>query len=322
MATSLAPTYQHLSSPKSRRLPRHSDWREDIRFQSSIVPPIRITGKSTIRLQREAKQACLSRQVEDRQKQVVEMLPLVKRMALKIRERLPAHVEMDDLLANGVLGLVDAVAKFDASKGVKLESYARHRIRGGILDGLRGADPASRDLRHKNKTIQKLYRDLEVMLGRPVKDEEIAGALGMDLGQWHRALNEIQTVGFGCGGRTLSAGPTSKSVGRRIELALLADDAADPFDLCYRREQREILGRALSRLREREREIITLYYQQGLTMKQIADHMKVDESRVSQLHSAALGRLKAIVDCLSHPRHAGIPQPTDTLAMAAGTGAP
>lgn len=104
----------------------------------------------------------------ERQRLLLEMLPLVKRLAFQIRERLPAHVEVDDLVANGVLGLVDAVAKFDSAKRVKLESYAAHRVRGGILDGLRGADPASRDMRRKNKRIQQLYRELEVKLGRPV----------------------------------------------------------------------------------------------------------------------------------------------------------
>jgi RNA polymerase sigma factor for flagellar operon FliA len=99
---------------------------------------------------------------------LIEMLPLVRRVALKIREHLPAHVEVDELSANGVLGLVDAVAKFDASKRVKLESYARHRIRGAILDGLRAADPVTRNTRQKNKRIQKLYREMEVNLGRPV----------------------------------------------------------------------------------------------------------------------------------------------------------
>ena len=127
------------------------------------------------------------------------------------------------------------------------------------MDGLRNADPASRDLRRKHKKIQKLYRELEVMLGRPVEDEEIAAALGMNLAQWHRTLNEIQNVGFDFGARTLSAGPTTKSVSRRVEPALLADDGADPFDLCYRRERQEILGRALSHLRERDRQIIGLY---------------------------------------------------------------
>ncbi len=258
-------------------------------------------------------------QTQEKQKLLVEMLPLVKRIAFQIREHLPAHVEVDDLIANGVLGLVDAVSKFDTTKRVKLESYARHRVRGGILDGLRGADPASRDLRRKNKKIQKLYRELEMKLGRPVKDEEIAAALGVNLAQWHSTLNEIQSVGFDFGARPISAGPTSNAVSRRIEPALLAGNEADPFDLCYRREQREILGRALSHLRERERQIITLYYQQELTMKQIADRLNVDESRVSQLHSAALVRLKASVDSLLHPRSAAT-SGTDILSKAVGAG--
>ena len=261
-----------------------------------------------------------TRQGRERQQLLVAMLPLVKRVAFQIREHLPAHVEVDDLLANGVLGLVDAVAKFDTNKRVKLESYARHRVRGGILDGLRSADPASRDLRRKNKKIQKLYRELEVKLGRPVKDEEIAAALGMNLAQWHRTLNEIQSVGFDFGARTLTAGPTTKSVSRRVEPALLAAEGADPFDLCYRREQHEILGRALSRLRERERQILNLYYEQELTMKQIADRMNVDESRVSQLHSAALVRLKASVDSLLNPRHTATSGPA-TLSKSVGAGA-
>ena len=135
--------------------------------------------------------------------------------------------------------------------------------------------------------------------------------MGMSLAQWHRTLNEVQTVGFDFGARTLTASPTSMRPS--AEPALLADDSANPFELCYRREQREILGRALSRLREREREIIRLYYQQEMTMKQIAGRLNVDESRVSQLHSAALERLKASVNCLLHPRHA---LPSGTCALA------
>jgi RNA polymerase sigma factor FliA len=232
------------------------------------------------------------------------MLPLVKRVALSIRKRLPAHVELDDLFSDGVLGLVDAVTKFDASKRVRLETYAQHRIRGSIFDGLRGADPASRDLRRKNQRIQKLYHELEVKLGRPVTDEEMAAAQGMNLAQWHRALDEVQSVGFDFSARTLSAGPTSRSVSRQIEPAFLPGDDPDPFDLCYRREQREVLGRALSSLRERHRQIVMLYHQQGLTIRQVAELMSVDESRISQLHAVALVRLKANVDSLLHPGQA------------------
>ena len=180
----------------------------------------------------------------NRQKMLIEMLPLVRRVALKIREHLPAHVEVDELSANGVLGLVDAVAKFDASKRVKLESYARHRIRGAILDGLRAADPVTRDTRQKNKRIQKLYRELEVNLGRPVQDEEMAAASRMNLAQWHRALTDIQSVGIDFGSRVFSAAPTTTL--QSTDPELLIDGRDDPFELCYRREQREILGRALS----------------------------------------------------------------------------
>src|SRR5579862_2687838 len=201
---------------------------------------------------------------EERQCLLIEMLPLVRRMAFKIRERLPAHIEIDDLIANGMLGLVDAISKFDASKHVKLESYARHRVRGSILDGLRSADPASRDLRKKNKKIQKLYRELEMKMGRTVADEDIAAALGVGLEAWHETLSEIQTLGFDFGPRTISAGPTSRRVPAEPEL--LAHDGDDPFELCYRREKRELMARALSRLRDREREVISLYYRQELTM--------------------------------------------------------
>jgi len=154
---------------------------------------------------------------------------------------LPTHVDVDDLIANGVLGLVDAVAKFDASKRVKLESYAQHRIRGAILDGLRAADPVSRDLRQRNKQIEKPYREMEGKIGRPVQDEEVAAASGMSLKQWHRALSQIQNVGLDCGSRIISAGPTLAP--QSTDPELLVDGGDNPFDLCYRRKQRKILSR-------------------------------------------------------------------------------
>jgi len=254
--------------------------------------------------------------LQDREKLLVDMLPLVKRVALTIRKRLPAHVELDDLFSDGVLGLVDAVTKFDASKRVRLETYARHRIRGSILDGLRATDPASRDLRRKNQRIQKLYHELEVKLGRPVKDEEMTAAQRMNLAQWHRELNEIQSAGLDCGARTLSVATTSAQAS--IEPAFLAGDDPNPFDLCYRNEQQEILDRALSRLQERQRQIVTLYHKQGLTMRQVAELMSVDESRISQLHATALVRLKANVDTLLRPGQAETSE-AGSLPISAGT---
>lgn len=252
-----------------------------------------------------------------KQNLVIEMLPLAKRIAFSIRQHLPAHVEVDELYANGIVGLVDAVSKFDVSKRTKLGTYARHRVRGAILDALRTADPATRELRQKSKSIQNIYRQLEVKLGRPVQDDEIAAA-GMNLAQWHRVLTEIRTVGFDCGSRLVSAGATS--VRQPTDPEFLVDGSASPFDLTYRREQREILDRALCRLRARERRILTLYYCHELTMKQIADRMGVGESRISQLHSAALGRLKVGVNALLQPREVERAGP-GVRTMAAGAGA-
>src|ERR1039457_3544242 len=201
-----------------------------------------VTRKASVRRRAGSWKREFNRDV-NRQKMLIEMLPLVRRVALKIREHLPAHVEVDELSANGVLGLVDAVATFEASKRVKLESYAPHRIRGAILDGLRAADPVTRDTRQKNKRIQKLYRELEVNLGRSVQDEEMAAASRMNLAQWHRALTDLQSVGIDCGSRVFSAAPTTTL--QSTDPELLIDGRDNSFDLCYRREQREILGRAL-----------------------------------------------------------------------------
>ena len=253
-----------------------------------------------------AKDSRDDKRLQNKHKLLAEMLPLVKRLAFKIRQHLPSHVEMDDLVANGVLGLLDAIRKFDPTKRVKLESYARHRIHGAILDGLRDADPVSRDTRRKHKRFQKVYRNLEAKLGRAVRDEEMAGALGMGLAQWHRALNAMQAAGPDFAERVLTAAPTF--IQPSVDPVLLADDSStagpSPFDLCFRREQRDILCRAVSCLREREQQVITLYYEEELTMKEIAERLQVDESRVSQIHAAALGRLRMSVGSLLHPRRA------------------
>jgi len=256
--------------------------------------------------------------IQDRESLIMAMLPLVKQVVLKIRKRLPAHVEVDDLVSNGVLGLVDAAAKFNPRKQVKFAIYARHRIRGSILDGLRSADPVPRDIRRKHKNLEKHYQAMEVKFGRAAKDEEMAARMGVNVAQWHRELNAIQSAGIDCSARALSAAPVS--VPTSADPALLAGDGPNPFDLAYRREQRETLARALAKLRERDRHILTLYYERGLTMQEIANRMKVDASRVSQLHAAALVRLEADISSLIHSTHPGSAKAA-TRSMAAGGGA-
>jgi RNA polymerase sigma factor for flagellar operon FliA len=243
------------------------------------------------------------------------MAPLVKRVAFEMWQHLPPHVEMDDLVGAGTLGLVDALRKFDPSRKVKLESYARHRIRGGILDALRTLDPATRDMRRRARKVERTYRELEARLGRPVQDEEMARALGISLKVWHRWAREVYALGSNGWQRCETAATAGKLPMR--EEGWMAVPQEDPFDLCYRREQRDLLNRALARLPERERLIVTLYYQQDLTMKEIAARLEVDESRVSQLHAEALERLKARVRAsLYPPRQVGL-----AVASSAGVAA-
>lgn len=233
----------------------------------------------------------------DPEQLLVTLLPLVRRMAVKMRGRLPTHIQVDDLVGAGALGLVDAIRKFDPRKRVKLEKYAKLRIRGAMLDGLRDLDVASRDLRKKSKRVEKVYRELERELGRPVTDEEMAKALHMSLTDWYRTMYELQVLGVDW------LRPTVVRVTKRgREENLAAENQESQFDLCYSREKKEILDRAINSLSRRDRIIIAMYYDEGLTMKQIAAKLGIDESRISQLHSAALVRLRSLVGARTNGR--------------------
>jgi len=231
---------------------------------------------------------------------IVALLPLVKRVAMQMRGRLPLHVEVDDLISSGVLGLVDAIQKYDATKQVKLEQYALHRIRGAILDGLRALDTASRDMRKKNKKAEQVYQSLEGKLGRPPSDLEMAEGLGMSLGRWYRTVLELRAVGMDWLRPMGSVG--IKEMRPASEDSVPAEDRGGQFEACYSREQRELLKRALERIPEREGQVVQLYYQQELTMREIGERLGIDESRVSQLRSAALVRLrKRIRELIQYP---------------------
>jgi len=286
-ASALPASHIHRAAPRAAS--------SDGRLSSTPVP-----------LQQSGKRAkggeAWGKQGSESHKLLVEMAPLVRRVAFEMRQHLPPHVELDDLVAAGTLGLVDALRKFDPSRKVKLESYARHRIRGGILDALRSLDPASRDMRRRARKVERAYRELEARLGRPVQGEEVARALGISLKVWHRWAQEVHALGFDRWQYSETAANSAKLPMREEGKRAVHQLTEDAFDLCYRREQLELVNRALARLPERERLIVTLYYQQDLTMKEIAARLAVDESRVSQLHAEALQRLKARVHASLSPR--------------------
>lgn len=231
-----------------------------------------------------------------RDEMALNLLPLVRRVAFEMRERLPQHVDVDDLAGAGVIGLLEAVRRFDARKHVKVETYARHRIRGAILDSLRELDTASRDTRRRSKATEKIYQQLQTRLGRAITDEEMAAALGVSLNKWHQAAQEISTAGADW------MRPNQIPETAIVDEASIPDQTAnDAFDLCYRREQRDLLSAAAATLPERERAVIRLYYVQEMTMSEIGEKLNVDESRVSQIHSAAICRLRTRVRKMLKP---------------------
>lgn len=247
------------------------------------------------------RRAGAERKDPERDQLVVNLLPLVRRIALRIRRRLPPNVEVDDLISSGVLGLLDAVRKFDTRKHVELKSYARYRIRGAMMDGVRTLDSASRHMRKRDKEAETVYHALEAKLRRSPTDEEMAEALGVSLEKWFRLVWQLQEVGLRWLRPLGSAG--TKDPETASEETLVADNAEHQFDSCYRQEQRTILKRCLARIPEREREIVLLHYERDITLKKIAKKLGVHESRVSQLHSVALARLQERVEeIMNHPQ--------------------
>lgn len=218
---------------------------------------------------------------------VLEHLPLVRIIALRVHESLPVHVELDDLIHAGILGLFDAAEKYDAEKHVAFHAYAKHRIKGAILDSLRELDWASRDMRKRHKKVEAASRQLAAQLGRTPAEWEVADSLGMGLERWRRMMLELRTAGMlPASGRYYEAEGAPAP-----EFPAEAD--WQPDRLCVQAQLRGALDRAMRALPERYRRVMLLYYTGEMTMKQIGDAMGVNESRVSQIHKAALEKMAA-----------------------------
>jgi len=220
---------------------------------------------------------------------LLEQLPQVKYIARRIHERLPQHVPFDDLLHAGIVGLIDAMHKYDASKNVRFASYAKFRIRGAILDSLRDMDWSPRDLRRKARRLETTMQKLQTELGHSATEPELAEAMGMTLEDFQHLLDEIRGLEVG------SLQIESLEDGRETDLGETIPGPAnqDPLSLCLEGERKQILADAIAQLPEREQQVLALYYQEELTMKEVGAVLGVGESRVSQIHSVAVARLRA-----------------------------
>ena len=223
----------------------------------------------------------------DRELLITECLPLVKFVAHRISARLPAHVELDDLIHSGILGLMDAVKKFEPSRNVKFKTYAEQRIRGAILDGLRDLDWVPRSLRRKKKEIETAYHLLEQQAGRAASDEEVAAHLEITLEELHHSLDELKGVTLGA---FVDAGEDGE--GENLISFVPDPDGENAHCLLQAQEVRTILGVAVERLPTKERFVVQLYYFDELTMKEIGTLLNITESRVSQLHTKSMLRLR------------------------------
>jgi RNA polymerase sigma factor for flagellar operon FliA len=224
----------------------------------------------------------------ERERQLMEHLPMVRYIARRIHERLPQHVEMDDLVSAGIFGLMDAFNKFDHNKKVQFRSYAQFRVRGAILDSLRELDWSPRELRRKGRAVEEAIRTLTQRLSRAPQETEIAEEMNLKLNEFQQLLGDLKGLEIG----SLNA-ERSEDSGEE-ELAFLpTSPEEDPLFQCMKGEAKQLLIDAIEKLPEKERLVLTLYYYEELTMKEIGLTLGVVESRVSQIHTAAVLRLRS-----------------------------
>jgi RNA polymerase sigma factor for flagellar operon FliA len=223
----------------------------------------------------------------DRDRTLLEHLPMVRYLARRIHERLPQHVELEDLVSAGVVGLIDAFSKFDHGKQVQFKSYAQFRIRGAILDSLRTLDWSPRELRRKGRAVEEAIRTVTQKLSRVPTEQEIAKEMDLGLAEYQQLLGELKGLEIG----SLHMERTEDSGDEELSY-VPGSPEEDPLFRCLQGEMKQHLIDAIDELPEKERMVLTLYYYEELTMKEIGLTLGVVESRVSQIHSSAVLRLR------------------------------
>ena len=215
--------------------------------------------------------------------------PLVRRLAHQMIAKLPANVELDDLIQVGMIGLSDALTRFDTEQGVQFETFATQRIRGAMLDELRGNDWMSRGDRRHQRSIETAVRKLEQLLRRAPQESEIAAEMGLSLGDYQELLGKVR------GTQLVYLEDMSGDDGDSdyLDRHQMPDHDANPLAMLQDRRMREALVEAIKNLPEREQYVMSMYYEHDLNLKEIAAVLKVTESRVCQLHSQSIARLRS-----------------------------
>ena len=228
---------------------------------------------------------------EARDALILNYSPLVKYVAGRVAVGLPANIEQADLISYGIFGLIDAIDKYDQSRGIKFETYAISRIRGAIIDELRAIDWVPRSVRFKAREVEKAYQALENKLKRPPSDAEIAGEMGITVDELNHIYTQLSTVSMVALDELMSV---DGGQGDKLALVDTIEDTrtASPMEAFESEEMKSILAEAINRLPEREKIVVTLYYFEGLTLAQIGEVLGVTESRICQMHTKAVLGLK------------------------------
>jgi RNA polymerase sigma factor for flagellar operon FliA len=227
---------------------------------------------------------------ERRDRVVLEHLPLVKAIAVRVHENLPVHVEVDDLVHAGVLGLFDAATKFNPEKQVAFSAYAKHRIKGAILDSLRQLDWASRDMRRRHKQVEAATRELAAVLQRAPTEAEVANKLGMEVERMRTMMLDLRNVGL------ISASTRGSESEDLPAPDYPTKPDSHPDSICAKEQLRSVLGVAMKTLPERYQKVVMLYYTNEMTMKEIGNILGINESRVSQIHKSALEKMNVALE--------------------------
>jgi RNA polymerase sigma factor for flagellar operon FliA len=256
--------------------------------RTSVSKPV--ASSTTLHSLHSKSSASQASKLARRDRIVLEHLPLVKAIAVRVHENLPVHVDLDDLVHAGILGLFDAASKYNPDKQVVFSSYAKHRIKGAILDSLRQLDWASRDMRRRHKQVEAATRDLAATLQRTPTEAEVAEKLGMDVDRWRNMMLDLRNVGL------ISASTRSNENDDLPAPDFPSNPETQPDSICAREQLRSALGDAMKTLPERYQKVVLLYYTNEMTMKEIGGILGINESRVSQIHKSALEKMQVALE--------------------------